>query len=67
MNTYSYCAENINLTTIPIYYLQPNTLIYIHDDNTGIKGKYKLSKISIPLTYNGMMALTAVKIINAIY
>ena len=34
--SYTYPASSITLTSIPIYYLTPNTLIYVHDDNTGI-------------------------------
>lgn len=67
MNKFAYCSEGVSLTTIPIYYLEPNTLVHIHDEDTGINGKYQVNKVTIPLTYNGMMSITATKIIDPIY
>lgn len=58
---HSYCIESTNITAIPIYYLEPNTRIYVFDDKTGIEGDYIVSRISIPLTYNGTMSITATK------
>ena len=58
---HSYCTENITLTTIPIYYLEPNTIISIQDQKTAIDGEYIINKITIPLTYNGTMSISAVK------
>ena len=58
---HAYCVESANITAIPVYYLQPNTRIYIHDDNSGISGDYIVSKITLPLTYNGTMSLTTTK------
>ena len=58
---HSYCVESVTISAIPIYYLEPNTRIYIHDDNTGIDGDYIVSKISLPLAYNGTMQITATK------
>lgn len=58
---HSYCVESATITAIPIYYLQPNTRIYLHDDNTGLDGDYIISKITLPLAYNGTMSITATK------
>lgn len=58
---HSYCIESVNLVSIPIYYLDTNTRIYVNDVNTGIEGEYIINKISIQLTYNGTMNITAVK------
>lgn len=65
-NKHSYCSENINLTTIPIYNLDANTLIYIHNEENYINGKYEINKITIPLSYNGMMQISATKIIDPV-
>ena len=51
----------IAINAIPIYYLEPNVRIYIHDEDTGIDGEYVVSKITLPLAYNGTMSLTATK------
>ena len=58
---YSYCIENITLTSLPIYYLSPNTRIKVVDKNTNINGEYLVSRITLPLTYNGTMSITANK------
>lgn len=58
---YSYCIESISITSIPIYYLDANTRIYISDVDAGIEGEYIISKISMPLSYNGTMNITATK------
>lgn len=41
--------EAINLTTIPLYHLKPNTRIHIEDTETGINGDYMINTISLPL------------------
>jgi len=58
---HSYCAESVNISAIPIYYLEPNTRIYLFDEKTGLDGDYIMSRISIPLSYNGTMSITATK------
>lgn len=57
----TYCIESVTIQTVPIYYLQPNTRIFVRDDNTKINGEYIVSKISLPLSYNGTMSITATK------
>lgn len=64
---HSYCTESINISAIPIYYLEPNTRISVRDDNSKINGEYLVSRISIPLTYNGMMSITATKAPQRLY
>ena len=59
---HSYSIESAAINTIPIYYLEPNTRILIRDEKSNIDGEYLISKITIPLTYNGTMNLTATKI-----
>lgn len=58
---HAYCIESATINAIPVYYLQPNTRIYVYDKNSGISGDYIVSKITLPLTYNGTMSLTATK------
>ena len=54
-----YCTENITLTSLPIYYLQPNHRIFVRDKKTNINGEYLINKITIPLTYNGTSSINA--------
>ena len=64
---HAYCVENISVTAIPVYYLEPNTRIFVHDEDSQINGEYIVSKITIPLTYNGMMSITATKAVRRLY
>lgn len=61
---YSYCTESVSISAIPVYHLEPNTRIYVFDANTGIEGEYLLSKITIPLSYNGQMTMSATKAVS---
>ena len=54
---HSYCTESLSLSSIPIWYLNPNTRIYIED-----QGDFTLDKISYNLNYSGTMSLTCTKI-----
>lgn len=55
-------VENISITSIPIYYLQPNTRIYIEG-----YGDYTVDKITYSLNYNGTMSLSGNKIMKQFY
>ena len=59
---YTATVEGISLTSIPIYYLQPNTRIYVKD-----QGDYTLDKITYSLNYNGTMSLSGNKIMKQFY
>lgn len=63
---YSYALESVSITAIPIYYLQLNSRVNIHDERAGISGDYIVTKMTLPLTYNGTMSLTATKAVDAI-
>ena len=58
---HSYCIDSATINTIPIYYLEPNTRIQIIDQKTNLDGYYTISKMTIPLTYNGTMSITATR------
>lgn len=59
VNYYTSYNNSISLTTIPIYELQPNDIIKVEDDESGIHGYYVVNTISLPLTYNGTMNISA--------
>lgn len=63
---HGYCIESVTINTIPIYYLEPNSRIHVLDSNAHIEGYYNVSKLSIPLTYNGTMSITATKAAQSI-
>lgn len=64
LQDYAYCIESANISTIPVYHLEPNSCILIQDDRTGISGEYVANKFTIPLTHNGTMSITATKLIT---
>ena len=64
---YTTCTDSITITSLPVYYLEPNTRIFIHDENSGINGEYIIDKISYQLTYNSTMNIQATKAIDRIY
>lgn len=64
---HSHTNDSITLTSIPIYYLQPNSIIHVHDDFSHIDGYYEVTKLTVPLAYNGTMSIQAAKIPQQIY
>lgn len=66
LNEYTYYKETITMTTIPVYYMEPNVRISVKDSLSKMNGEYLVTKIAIPLTYNGTMSLTVSKIEQAI-
>ena len=64
---HGYVNESVTINTIPIYYLKPNTIIYIRDEETKINGEYVISKINIPLGNSGSMSITATKAMKRDY
>lgn len=66
-------ANTISISAIPIYHLEPNTLIKVRDpkwvldedskkNNTNVQGTcYCINSISLPLAYNGTMTISASK------
>ena len=64
---HGYCIESATVTAIPVYYLEPNTRIYLYNEDAGIDGEYIVSKITLPLAYNGTMSITATKAAESLY
>ena len=64
---YSYYNDTVNLNSVPIYYLQPNTIISTKDELSKVTGYYVINKINISLAYNGTMSITAIKSPERIY
>lgn len=63
---YTSYNEQISLTVLPIYYLEPNIRITVKDEDSDIKGDYMIRTISLPLDINGMMNLSCVKVLERI-
>lgn len=59
--SYSYSADNITITALPLYHLEPNCRIYVRDDKTKINDEYIIEKITLPLDHKGTMQIQATK------
>lgn len=53
--------ENVSISTLPIYYLEPNIRIGIKDPDIDISGDYMINSISLPLDTNGTSSISAVR------
>lgn len=63
---YTNFNESISIQCVPIYYLDVNTRITVQDDRSGIYGDYIINNISLPLSAEGTMNITAGKALERI-
>ena len=63
---YTNYNESISINCLPVYYLEPNTRIYVQDTKSDIDGDYIIKSLSLPLDINGTMTITACKAMNKI-
>ena len=58
---YTNFKESITLTTVPIYHLEPNTLIKVRDIDTGINDLYLIKSINYSFSLGSTMTINATK------
>lgn len=58
--------SNVSFTSLPIYYLEPNSRITIRDIDSQIYGDYIIKTISLPLDIAGTMNITCSKAIERV-
>lgn len=66
---YQYTNMNnaISFSTLPLYNLEPNTRITVHDDSIGVYGDYVITSISLPIGIENMtMDISAYKCLQKI-
>ena len=63
---HSYCIETVTITSIPVYYLEPNTRIHVDDPESGICGDFIINTLSYNLGNGGTMTLSGKKVIEKI-
>lgn len=63
---YTHVNNTISITTLPIYYLEPNTRITVEDAPAGIYGDYIIQSISLPLDVSSTMSINAYKALQKI-
>lgn len=56
----------ITISCTPKYYLEPNNLIYIVNNNNGVSGEYVIQSFSLPLNYQGIMTINATEALTRI-
>ena len=64
---YSYTNDTVTISSVPIYHLEPNTIVYVKDKQSAVDGYYIIDKIQIPLQYNGSMSVTTIQLPQRIY
>ena len=63
---YTHVNNTISITTLPIYYLEPNTRITVEDSPSGVYGDYIIQSISLPLDISSTMTINASKALSKI-
>lgn len=58
--------EQLTLSVLPIYYLEPNSLIKVHDETAHIIGEFMIKNISYSLAGDGLMNLSCTKALTRI-
>lgn len=56
--------DTVSFSAMPIYYLQPNTLVTLSDPVSGIEGDYLIKSISLPLDISSTMNINAYKVFD---
>jgi hypothetical protein len=63
---YTSYNESISINCLPIYYLEPNTIINVRDSDTEIRGDYIINSMTIPLDINSTMSLSCTRAVERI-
>ena len=53
--------ENINVSAMPMYYIEPNIKVEVEDSRSNIYGDYIIKNITLPLTHEGTMSFSAIR------
>lgn len=64
LDEYTSYNENVSLTCLPMYHLEPNTRVFLDDQEAGIYGEFLINSISYDLGSGGTMTINAKKIID---
>lgn len=63
---YTSYNENITIQSLPIFHLEPNIRVGVHDIESNIHGDYMISSLSIPLVSSGTMSINATRALEKI-
>ena len=59
-------SNGISFTTLPLYFLEPNTRISVQDEEIGVNDDYVITTISLPLGVEGTMSVSGYKCLQRI-
>lgn len=59
---FSYITQTLSISFLPIYILEPNTVLALEENNN--TQYYSIESLNIPLTYNGNMSANITKIFD---
>lgn len=63
MHKHTSTAEVINIVSLPMYHLEPNTLIRVEDYYSDIHGIFMITSITLPLSHDGgSMNISAIRV-----
>lgn len=61
------CAQqSLTITSVPVYNLEPNVRIQVSGDEV-FSGEYVVTRLSLPLSYNGTMQITAQQVVKELF
>lgn len=66
LHEYTSYNETISIQTIPIYFLEPNTRISVHDTKSNIHGDYMINSMSFTLDSSSLLTINATKALSKI-
>ena len=67
LDQFTHEAETVSINCVPIYYLTPNTLITVQNNEMGLKASYEITNFNLSLSHNGAMTISATRILNSLY
>ena len=59
-------GEAITMTGVPLYFLDVNQRVEVEDKEADIKGDYIIKTMNLPLSVDGLMSLTALRVSSRI-
>lgn len=66
LHSYLNYSQTVSISTIPIYHLEPNTVITINNEESSVCGEYVINSMSLPLDISSSMNISCSKVIERI-
>lgn len=66
LHEYMSYNQSISLQTVPLYFLQPNTCIYVEDEESGIEGNFLITTLTYTIGEQSSLNINASKILQKI-